>query len=412
MSLLLQKKYLLLLEEELQSEEAELIALYYLNKRKHRFWKRSHLYYHTSHGEFFTLFNELDDESFTKSYRLPRNIFYELHNLIKPHIFKQDTNYRRSICTQERLAVCLKYLATGSKFSQIAENFRIGKSTVPRIIEDVCDALWTVLQPLVMPELNENDWKKISKQFEEIWQFKNCVGAIDGKHVYMFAPPKSGSLYYCYKHRFSTVMMCVADATRRIIMVDIGSMGRFSDGGIFADSIFGIRLRENRLNLPQPQPLYQNGEPVPFVFIGDEAFPLMTNLMRPYPRDNLNNEKRTYNYRLSRARRIVEATFGVLSRKWYVYRKEFECKIETVEKVIKATCVLHNFLIDKMPGYLDNNETGLATTMFNDTNVENLLSNDNMDAYQVREKFCSYFNNEGAVPWQDTRITILLERNT
>jgi hypothetical protein len=75
-------------------------------------------------------------------------------------------------------------LATGSKFSQIAENFRIGKSTVPRIIEDVCDALWTVLQPLVMPELNENDWKKISKQFEEIWQFKNCVGAIDGKHVY------------------------------------------------------------------------------------------------------------------------------------------------------------------------------------------------------------------------------------
>ncbi|CAG5006468.1 unnamed protein product [Parnassius apollo] len=134
--------------------------------------------------------------------------------------------------------------------------------------------------------------------------------------------------------------------------------------------------------------------------------------MRPYPRDNSNNEKRTCNYRLSRAIRIVEATFGVLSRKWYVYRKEFECKIETVEKVIKATCVLHKFLIDKMPGYLDNNESGLATTMFNDTNVDNLLSNDNMDPYQVREKFCSYFNNEGAVPWQDTRIPMLLQRNT
>lgn len=107
--------------------------------------------------------------------------------------------------------------------------------------------------------------------------------------------------------------------------------------------------------MPQPKPLTQNGEPVPFVFIGDEAFPLSKNLRRPYLRDQLDVSKRTFNYRLSRARRIIEATFGVL-------HKEFECQVATVDKVIKATYVLHNYLIDKNANYLNkNNSDNLST---------------------------------------------------
>lgn len=305
-----------------------------------------------------------------------------------------------------------RYLATGAKFSSIAENFRIGTTTVSRIVAKVCDILWTKLQPLVMPECTTEDWKRIAREFEEVCQFKNCVGAIDGKHVYMFAPPRSGSSFFNYKHRFSTVMMCVADAKRRIVMLDVGSMGRFSDGGILSDSLFGIRLKENNLNLPTPQPLYEGGEPAPFVFIGDEAFPLMPNLMRPYPRDSLNSQKRIFNYRLSRARRNVEATFGILARKWYVYRREFECKLETVDKIIKATCVLHNYLIDKQPSYLEDCATGNDTNEFADTNIEQEPLNIGInEGYNVREQFCAYFNTQGTVPWQGTRIGSLLNRN-
>lgn len=278
-----------------------------------------------------------------------------------------------------------------------------------RIIEEVCDVLWNVLQPYVMPEPTENDWKKIAKDFDDLWQFKNCLGALDGKHVYIKAPSKSGSSFFNYKKRFSVVLMCLADARRKIIMVDVGSMGRFSDAGIFDDSIFGKRLKERRLNLPQPVPLYQDGEPLPFVFIGDEAFPLMENFMRPYPRHGLNSEKRVFNYRLSRARRIVEATFGVLARKWYVYHKDFECKIETVDKIIKATCVLHNYLIDRQPDYLNSNENNKEQILISMGNrIETHYRN---EGYQVREMYCSYFNNQGKVPWQDTRISSRISIN-
>lgn len=302
-----------------------------------------------------------------------------------------------------------RYLATGLSFTKLAENFRIGISTVSKIIDEVCTALWNVLQPLVMPEPSENDWRRIAKEFEDLWQFKNCLGALDGKHVYITCPANTGSSFFNYKHRFSIVLMCLADAKRKIIMVDVGSMGRFSDGGIFNDSSFGRRLREKRLNIPQPEPLYEGGEPVPFVFIGDEAFPLMENFMRPYPRDQLDPQKRIFNYRLSRARRIVEATFGVLARKWYVYRKDFECKVETVDKVVKASCVLHNYLIQTEIDYLSGSTTS-DTSIFTNLSYNNDISN--FGSYQVRDIYCSYFNNEGRVSWQDTRISSrLAQRN-
>ncbi|XP_063530916.1 uncharacterized protein LOC134755454 isoform X2 [Cydia strobilella] len=373
-------------------------------RRRHRFWIRNHIKFHRQHGEFFTFFATADDETFENSYRVSRNTFEILFNLIENIIKKNDTHFRDCISAKERIAICLKYLSTGLSFHRLAENFRIGVSTVSRIVVEVCDALWLVLQPLVIPKPTEDDWKRIAKEFGELWQFKNCLGALDGKHVYVKCPANSGSCFFNYKHRFSIVLMCLADAKRKIIMVDVGSQGRFSDAGIFDDSVFGRLLREKQLNIPQPEPLYEGGEPVPFVFVGDEAFPLLENFMRPYPRVQLNEQKRIFNYRLSRARRIVETTFGVLARKWYVYRKDFECNVKTVDKVVKATCVLHNFLIERQPDYFSTIETTIPTGTLRPI-TDNPIIVETSDGNQVREKYCSYFNNEGKVSWQDTRIS-------
>lgn len=127
--------------------------------------------------------------------------------------------------------------------------------------------------------------------------------------------------------------------------MDIGAYGRRSDGGIFGDSLLGQKFRNNEMNVPDPEPFYFKGDSMPYVLIGDEAFPLTEYLMRPFSgKQNLNQEKIIYNYRLSRARRTIENTFGILSSQWRILRRSINCLVETAMKIVQAIVCLHNYI--------------------------------------------------------------------
>ncbi|CAH1987803.1 unnamed protein product [Acanthoscelides obtectus] len=110
--------------------------------------------------------------------------------------------------------------------------------------EDIEKTIWTstfssfakTFQARKVPSSTE-EWKEISKRFEEVWNFPYCVGAIDGKHVLLQAPMKSGSDFFNYKSQFSIVLMAVVDADYNFTFVDIGCQGRISDGAMEADDI-------------------------------------------------------------------------------------------------------------------------------------------------------------------------------
>ena len=85
-------------------------------------------------------------------------------------------------------------------------------------------------------------------------------------------------------------------------MVDIGEARKESDGGIFSNSVFGQKVISESLPLPSPAILPDTQNIItPYVFVGDEAFPLRTNLMRPFPGKELDERKAIFNYCLSRA---------------------------------------------------------------------------------------------------------------
>lgn len=169
------------------------------------------------------------------------------------------------------------------------------------------------------------EWRNVSEQFKSRWNFPNCIGALDGKHIVINPPVNTGSEYFNYKHTFSVVLLALVDADYKFLYVDVGTNGSISDGGVFGKSVLAQALYDdnNALNIPCDQSLPGRPKPQPFVIVADEAFPLKPNLMKPYSgRNTTTNERRIFNYRLSRARRIVENAFGILAPDLELFSRE------------------------------------------------------------------------------------------
>ena len=95
-----------------------------------------------------------------------------------------------------------------------------------------------------MPSTPE-EWKIVSSEFNNKWNYPNCIGALDGKHIKILQPPNSGSYYFNYKHDFSVVLLALVDANCNFLYVETGCNGRISDGGVFSNSALYQNLELN-----------------------------------------------------------------------------------------------------------------------------------------------------------------------
>lgn len=289
-------------------------------------------------------------------------------------------------------------------FGDLEYEFQISRKTIPKIIKETCIAIWSVLQPQEMPAPTKEFWLQIAEDFQKITQYPNCIGSVDGKHIRIICPPNSGSEYFNFKRFFSIVLMAVSDANYYFTAIDVGSYGREGDSSIFKKSNLGARLKNNDLDFPPSKPLpvpnnCTKGPNMPYVLLGDEAFGLSKHMMRPYPTKGLTHEKRVYNYRHCRGRRVVECAFGILSNKWRVLHSAMLIHPEFVSIVVQACCILHNF-VRRRDGYLFEDTLTCTLAEIDEVSVVGGLSK----GIDVRESFCQYFNGPGALPWQNKRL--------
>lgn len=257
----------------------------------------------------------------------------------------------------------------------------------------------------------------MARNFEAKWNYPCCVGSIDGKHIAIKPPPDSGSLYFNYKHFFSIVLLALVDANYKFIYVDVGAAGRSGDAGIYGNSTLKHSLDNNRLNLPDSGTLKGTSTSCKFHFIGEDAFGLSEQMMKPYPHRQLEKEKQIFNYRLSRARRVVENAFGILANRFRVFQTAINQPPEKVEMIVLAACCLHNYLVDhSMSSYapqalLDNEDENHNFNPGEWRTEQELTAlqasyqrNGSQKAKQQQDILKSFFATIGAVPWQENMI--------
>lgn len=301
-------------------------------------------------------------------------------------------------------------------------HYLIGHSTANMIIRETCRAIWDKLSPIYVKKPNtREEWLVIAKDFYNKWNLPNCIGAIDGKHVTIIAPQKSGSLHYNYKNTFSNVLLAISDANYQFIAVDIGAYGSQSDGGIFKTSVLGRQFENNELNVPLNGRLPNHNCLIPYFLAGDAAFPIKKFMMRPFPGKQLNQKQRIFNYRLSRGRRVIENAFGILCTRWRIMWAKINAFPETVDIIVSAAVALHNFAMQTQVNeendfvyapngytdwYNDNGELVLGAWREEIPDEWRDLEPDNSRglssyAIQVRNILADYFlSPAGELPWQ------------
>nr|CAI5821160.1 unnamed protein product [Callosobruchus analis] len=245
-------------------------------------------------------------------------------------------------------------------------NTRIHENTISKFVPEVCTAIYKHLKGkyLRTPRTAE-EWLKVAEDYEEKWNFPHCIGALDDRHITFSAPISSGSFYHNYKGTDSIVLLGLVDAHYRFIYINVGVNGRVSDGA-------------------------------------DEAFPLLANLLKPYPQRMSSYENRIFNYRLSRARRLVECGFGILANRWRVLLNKIHLGPEKVELITLTCVVLHNYLATENLRYTEGvDEFDMTLNQI----VQQVGNHSSTSSREIREEFKNYFMSDiGSVPWQASAI--------
>lgn len=390
-------------------------------RRRRMFWVKPWLLRRPALGFYDRLMVELraeDMQQFRKFLRVPAEMYDDLVATLTPYLQGQDTFMRRALTPGLKVAITLRYLASGDTNPSLMYAFRVSKSSIAAVVPIVCEAIIReYAEEMIVCPTSPPQWKEVAQGFEQKLQVPHAIGAMDGKHVACICPNNSGSLYHNYKGFFSIVLLALVDSDYKFLWLDVGSPGSMSDAQIFNDSELKQSIEDGTIGIPAAEPIPGEDRALPYYILGDDAFALKIWLMKPYARRNLTHDERIYNYRISRGRRIVENVFGVMSSKFRVLRTTINYQPAHVTRIVYACCILHNMLRRRYRQEFDNKldkekedgsvqpgewrrHGGLA-----DVQQEAVQRRSTQLAKRQRLYLQAYFNSpRGAVPFQERMI--------
>ncbi|CAM6103017.1 unnamed protein product [Calypogeia fissa] len=219
------------------------------------------------------------DDRWIENMHMTRSTFGELCEILGPSIIKQDTNYRRAIPVFARVGTAMYKLISGDGFGKVSEKFAMGKTSVRRVLHEVCMALGDCLGHLISLPVGQ-ELVDVMTEFHEQCGIPNISGAVDVTHIAIVAP---NTPYYRDYHKFKGYSIClqaVCDASWRFRDIYVGMPGSVNDTRVLKYSSLWDRacgrlvLKEDPLTLPWRAPVR------PFL-LADLGYPVMSWLIIP-----------------------------------------------------------------------------------------------------------------------------------
>ncbi len=226
-----------------------------------------------------------DLASFQNFVKCEPAMFQEMVERLTPLICKLDNNNLKALDPGLKVAIALHYMATGDSSKSLQYGFRVAYNTICLLIAEVTSAIVEAYhEEVTITPTTPDDWIVIANTNSRDWQYHHCLRAIDGKHVAIRKPMNAGSYYYNYKNFHSIVLMALVDGDCKFTWVEVGANGTSLDAQILEDCGLKAAIDQRVIGFPPPDHLPDDDKDRPYFFVGDDAYPMHTNMMKPYGR--------------------------------------------------------------------------------------------------------------------------------
>lgn len=345
---------------------------------------------------------EFGPQEWLQRFHVSKDTFYLLCNTLKPQFSQSGLLMSPSKLTlplEKRVAVALIRLATNMDYSLLGELFGESVSTLSQCVREVCDAIIMLLKPLYMHHPGVQELAENARAFHMKWGFPHCVGVLDTLHIPIRSPPPHARDCWSRKGGHSVVMQGVVNAQGCFWDVCVGFPGGTEDATVLQSSELWIMARDGGLS-PQPSLLLM-GQPVGYVLLGDEGYPLHNWLMKAYPASpQLTTPQCNFNGHLNNCRATIDHAFRRLRGRWQCTHRRSESHLELVPMMALASCVLHNVCEMHGDPFRDEWLEEVRQLECPQPSVTSPAYMDDPNAEQVRSLLCSYFHmqQQGKVP--------------
>ena len=297
------------------------------------------------------LFNIYTPDMFYDILRMRRRTFDRLVNDLRPYIQGQPTHWRQPIGVEKKVVVTLFKLMHGVCIPLVADRAALGKSTVHEILRQVCSAIskhfghliaWPVGRRLVRTALG----------FQSKQRFPNCIGAIDGSHIYVAADHRNR-----YKS-FFILLQGVVDSKCYFTSINTGPPGSLHDNAHFKTTELYRKVEDGIMGGFHNDPsTWGAGLTFPPYIVADRGYPLLSWCITPFKMGPmglpLTREETWFNRKHSSTRMSVERWFGILKSRFKEIGSKSSLKLDFLPTVVHCCCILHNILLASKDRTLD-----------------------------------------------------------
>ena len=227
--------------------------------------------------------------------------------------------------------------------AKLLNAFSIGKSTVSETVRRVCRCISIVLGPdyIRLPKSEEEVYDTVAN-FYDAHGFPQCIGAVDGTHVFIKQPLENATAYINRKNRYSLNVQASCDYRYCFTDVGIKWPGSVHDSRIFCNSKINEMLRNG--SIPSlPKVLVPDTDPVPICVLGDPAYPLLPYKMKEFPGRGSTSQEQFFGWRLCSARMVIECDFGRLKGRFGALKHEMDINLNYLPRVVHSCFILHNY---------------------------------------------------------------------